>query len=216
MALTTQQSLELYGTPAYTGWGETEAMYDARSKGISQGGGQQGFNFDFAGEAQKAYDELGSYYDRILSESRGDLNKALARLTEDYDRGIRLKKEDVATARQQLGIRQDQANKLGVNNALARGIYQQSAYDPNGGYGIQDTAQRENDQAFATQQQALDRDLSRYTEAAGVAKSRAETDLPETQRRNEFALEQQRRTEAGQMANERATRALTRYNAALI
>lgn len=216
MALTSQQSLQLYGTPAYTGWGETEAMYDARNKGLSGGGASGGFNFDFNGEAKKAYDELGSYYDRILKESKGDLNKAMSRLVEDYDTGIRLKKEDVAIARQQLGIQQDQTNKIGVDNALARGIYQKSAYDPSGGYGIQDQAQKLNDQQFATQNAAIDTNLNRYTDAAGLARTRTETDLTEGQKRNEFNLEQSRRTEAGQMANERATRALTRYNAALI
>lgn len=214
MALTSQQSLQLYGTPAYTGWGETEAMYDARTKGLTGGGG--GFNFDFNGEAKKAYDELGAYYDRILKESKGDLNKAMSRLVEDYDTGIRLKKEDVATARQQLGIQQDQTNKLGVDSALARGIYQKSAYDPAGGYGIQDQAQKLNDQQFANQNAQLDTGLNRYTDAAGLAKTRTAADLTENQSRNEFNLEQSRRTEAGQLANERATRALTRYNAALI
>lgn len=33
MALSREQSLAMYGTPAYTGWGETEAMYDAREHG---------------------------------------------------------------------------------------------------------------------------------------------------------------------------------------
>lgn len=215
MALSAQQSLQLYGTPAYTGWGETEAMYDARNKGLS-GGGQQGFNFNFEGEAKKAYDELGAYYDRILKESKGDLNKAQSRLVEDYDTGIRLKKEDVSVARQQLGIQQEQTNKAGVDNALARGIYQKSAFDPNGGYGIQDQAQRLNDQEFQQRNAAIDTNLNRYTDAAGLARDRTQADLTENQSRNEFNLEQSRRTEAGQMANERATRALTRYNAALI
>src|SRR6185503_8131474 len=54
------------------------------------------FFFDYAAEAEKAYGELGAYYDRVLRESQGDTTKAIARLTEDYDTGLRREKEDQA------------------------------------------------------------------------------------------------------------------------
>lgn len=46
----------------------------------------------------QAYKELAPYYERILSEAKGDVELAKKRLQEDYDRGVRLKTEDVATA----------------------------------------------------------------------------------------------------------------------
>lgn len=46
----------------------------------------------------QAYSELSPYYERLLSETKGDLELAKKRLKEDYDRGVRLKTEDVATA----------------------------------------------------------------------------------------------------------------------
>lgn len=46
----------------------------------------------------KAYEELAPYYTRLLEESGGDAEKAKKRLQEDYERGVRLKTDDVARA----------------------------------------------------------------------------------------------------------------------
>src|SRR5260370_659260 len=65
--------------------------------GSSGGGGAASrpaipaFNFDYAGEAAKAFGELGPYYDKLLTDYKGDMNKILSRLIEDYDNGIRIK-----------------------------------------------------------------------------------------------------------------------------
>lgn len=67
MALTAQQSQQLYGTPAYTGWGETEAMYDARNKGLSGGGGSSG-----GGSVQ---DQYNSILDPIISAITGNIKQ---------------------------------------------------------------------------------------------------------------------------------------------
>lgn len=45
-----------------------------------------------------ALNELAPYYQRLLDESNGDIELAKQRLQEDYDRGVRIKTEDVATA----------------------------------------------------------------------------------------------------------------------
>jgi len=114
MALSQEQSIQQYGTVAYTGWGETEAQADFIATNGAKAGGGGGiptFNFDFAAEAEKAYGELGVYYDRILKESRGDVDKALSRLVEDYDRGLRIKTEDTDRAL-------INANRQVQNNAL--------------------------------------------------------------------------------------------------
>lgn len=164
------------------------------------------FNFDYAGEATKAYGELGAYYDRILKESQGDLNKALARLVEDYNRGIRFKQEDTTQQTQQ-------AEKNIVNNALSRGLYQQSAFTPQStdlakGFGIPS-------QNVVEARQRINQGFNRYKEQADVNLARQQQDLPEQQQRKEFALEQERRQRAGELANERGAQAYNKYQASL-
>src|SRR3972149_7458335 len=108
-------SLIAGGFGGYAGWNDESAQQDFNATGGSGkftgagggGGGDGGysiptFSFDYAAEAEKAYGELGPYYDRLLSESKGDMNLALSRLVEDYDRGLRFKKADVTTEEEQL------------------------------------------------------------------------------------------------------------------
>lgn len=61
MGLSAQQSQQLYGTPAYTGWGETEAAADWRAKGSpapSGGGGGGGSADAILNEAVNSYASL--------------------------------------------------------------------------------------------------------------------------------------------------------------
>jgi hypothetical protein len=178
---------------------------------MAQGGSNNGtFNFDYVKAATDAYGELGVYYDRILKESQGDLNLALSRLTEDYDRGVRIKTEDTTTANQAT----TQSNQA---NALARGIYQKSLFDPfnqnpatpTAGMGLADLANPNNPYGQTINQSNTN--LNRYKEDATITLNRNKVDLPEKQRRYAADLEQQRRTEAASMAETRGQRALTKY-----
>lgn len=181
------------------------------------------FDFDFAGEAQRAYGELGAYYDRILKESRGDMNKVLARMATDYETGVRRRKEDRQTIEQTLtedqALAMKNAQKAVENNAIARGIYQKSAYGP-GGYGLADTnlqeAQQPIEQGYGRQRESVQRSFTRAGEDADVSIARSREDIPEQQRRYEHQLEQERRKEASNLANTRGSRSYgdwTRKNA---
>lgn len=192
------------------------------------------FNFDYKAEAEKAYGELGGYYERLLRESQGDMNKVLSRLVEDYNQGIRFKREDAATQTGALDLADQQAGeeavlqKQGVmNNALSRGLYQKSAFTPPAqqaeeGMGIasqnfQTLAQRLAYQGQLRQRQrdAVKTGLGRYEEVAGINLARQQQDIPEQQKRKEFAMEQERRTRAGELANSRASTAYNQYSAGL-
>lgn len=238
--------LILAGYTGYRGWDPAAAAADFQatggagkidpgSAGGGQGGGTGGFEFDYEAEAQKAYGELGAYYDRILKESQGDMNKALARMTEDYDRGVRVKKEEATLGREALTLAQGEAdrqaaqNRRGViANALSRGLYQRSAFDttpqgPDQGFGIpsENLGELAKDKEYSDilrrrQGEGIDRELGQYLETSGIQKSRQETDMAEAQRRREFEMEQQRRTQAGELANTRAGRAYQRFSSALI
>lgn len=172
------------------------------------------FSFDYAAEAQKAYGELGTYYDRILKESEGDMNKVLARMATDYETGVRRRTEDRGTAEQTMTEDQQlslqNAGRAVRDNALSRGIYQQSAYGP-GGYGVADTLLKETtdpiNTGYARQSKNLLTSFTRAQDDALTAYDRNKTDIPEQQKRYAFDLEQQRRREASDLANTRGTRA---------
>lgn len=176
---------------------------------LSSGGGGGSFSFDFAEEAKKAYGELGTYYDRILKESRGDMNRALARLQEDYDTGVRIRKEDYGIQQEQIDREQEQNKRIVQGNALARGIYQKSLQDPTGGFGIADENMKLVQEGAERQRQSLGRTLLRATEAADLARKRTTEDVQTGQERSEFDLEQQRRKEAGELANVRGQRSFS-------
>jgi hypothetical protein len=234
MALSRQQAISQYGTEAYTGWGEAEAAADARAKGLSAGGlSVPSASMDFVGLAEQAYGDLGAYYDKILKQTEGDINKAVARLTEDYDRGIRIKKEDYEVQKAQLQQQQladertyGQARQTLQNTALGRGIASKSAYDTGTGqtgYGLLDLL-RGNQEADITQQQqarqaqfkALDTDLSRYQESADITKSRATEDYASELERYKAEQEQNRRVQAGQLANQKAANLYRSFASQLI
>lgn len=68
--------------------------------------GLYGFNFtgvslsdaDIAAAEDAAYKELTPYYEGILADAKGDVELAKKRMEEDYQRGNRIRTEDVATA----------------------------------------------------------------------------------------------------------------------
>lgn len=164
------------------------------------------FNFDYEAAAREAYGELGPYYDRLLKESQGDLNLAISRLTEDYDRGVRIRTEDT-----NIGNAQDIA--ANQRNALSRGIYNKSLFDPFGGRGIADTTNPNN--PFGQNIQNRNRMLLRNNESDLISKQRQEVDLPEKQRRYQANLEQQRRQESASLVDSKANKALQKYQLTL-
>lgn len=119
--LTKEQSISLYGTEAYTAWEEEEAKQDAAAKGLTGGGEYSSEEQEFADliaqlvgspielppldvkdweEYEKAaLEELKPYYTRILKEEGGDVERAKTRLKEDYDKGLRIKREDYEIAK---------------------------------------------------------------------------------------------------------------------
>lgn len=231
MALTSQQSIAQYGTPAYTGWPELEASNDARAKGLSGGGsGGSGYNFNFEQEVDKAFEELGGYYGKLLDEANGDLNKALARLQEDYDTGKRQKMASFNLSTEARNLAQEsfstdanQAYRTLATRQLARGINRKSAFAPNGGLGIADVEQQRLAKQIAGGQAQLDLQekgqklaFDQSGEIADIGLKRAQIDLPEDFNRYKTGIEEERKVKAGELALSREQRAYQRFEAGLI
>jgi len=93
---------------------------------------------------KEAYDKLAPYYAKLLAESQGDVNKAMARLEEDYASGMRYNTEDVEretgyaktdldAALSQLGITFPQEQEKLLDTQNQRGIALTESPQPNGG-----------------------------------------------------------------------------------
>lgn len=229
MALSRQQSISLYGTEAYTGWGETEAQYDARSKGRTGNGGQ----LSFESEVDKAYSELGNYYTQLLDEAKGDINLALARLEEDYNTGKRFRLQDFTRNKQIIDLAQeafstnaDEAFRTLKTNQLKRGINRASAFDPNGQNGALGIADVENQRLrgkvdlgqreIDLRGEGLSDNFEQTEELAATDLARSQVDLPKKLSRFEKDIEDERRQRAGGMALSRQQRAFDRFEASLI
>lgn len=205
--------------PATGVWDDNYYANIGRFQTTSGGVPMPDFNFDYAQEAQKAYGELGAYYDRILKESEGDMNKVLARMATDYETGVRRRKEDLTTTQGQMTEDQllslQNAGRAVQDNALSRGIYQKSAYAP-GGYGVADQLLKETtdpiNTGYARQGQTLMSSFTRANEDATTGYERNKTDIPEQQKRYAYDLEQQRRRESSDLANTRGSRAFSDWS----
>lgn len=111
--VTAEESQQLYGTPAYTGWGKTEAAADARAKGInvsqptastggqaaSSGSGFPGNLGNILGQAFNTYQQFAQPAVNTLNSLKGDINA-------QYDTILnRMRGKTETTASRELGAR---------------------------------------------------------------------------------------------------------------
>lgn len=200
-----------------------------REAGIPTSTPEGNFAFDFETEIDRAYSDLGEYYNRLLEESRGDVNLALARLNEDYQTGERYRKQDFGYTRQALDLAQqgltadaNQILRANERNLLQRGISRASAFDPTGARGIADVqtqrVQRGIERAQEGQElrsQQAETAFERAGEQATTGLQRGEEDLNRALERQESALDRERKKEASNLALTRAQRAFQRFESDL-
>lgn len=156
---------------------ELENYRKSMGTGSSSGGYQQYYD--------RAYKDLESYYARILQEESGDVERAKARLLEDYQRGNRITMEDytreLATAEQgataqtqELGFTTQGERRALETNVLQRGVSQGGIADQL--YGRQKTSEE-------LRQEAIDRALGKSRENLQYAKERSLEEGTITQKR---------------------------------
>jgi len=197
------------------------------------GTGSTAFSFDLEAEIEKAYEELGEYYNEILEESKGDMNLALSRLAEDYETGKRFRRQDFTLSQEAIDIAQEdysqdaqRARRNLRDIQLARGITRQSAFEPvkdQGGLGIADVERQRLEKGIGLGEQRLDlrrrgleTNLEQSEELARLEKQRLETDIPEKQKRYERDISRARKLEAGDIATQRYQRAFQRFQTELL
>ena len=248
--VTEEESIAKYGTTAYTGWGKTEADADFRAKGGTPGGGGDGAANDFASLfAQSvasptelpplktktfeeyealALEELRPYYERILKEEGGDVERAKLRIGEDYDRGVRISREDYETAKAGYGPQikpgetiQDYYNRAKTEYGTfpQEGIAKLDELMKRGvltsGIAKTDTAKMATSQQ--RRQEAIKRATGRYVEGAGIQKGRGLEDIATAWDRRQFELGEEKKEKAGVLGRQKrsdeiATQEIEREN----
>lgn len=187
------------------------------------------FNFDYASETEKAYNDLGKYYEELLDMSNDDINLALSRLQEDFDTGKRFQRENsgisrqtLALARQDLVSSVDTAKRTLVGNQLERGIYNKSNFDQGTNMGLATKEQNRLQENVNRSEQKLDLSEKQFDleeaqsgELAQRSLTRGQEDLDRQKERYTKSLEEERKQKAGDLASSRAQRAYQRFESQL-
>ena len=230
------QDLVNAGYHGYQGWGDAEAQADFNATGgvgkggSSSGGGSSGSSWDefaklFGLSAASpievppikvktyeeyealALEELKPYYKRILKEEGGDVKKAKGRLEEDYQRGIRIQREDWKTAKKNYGpqmtagespIQYYNRTKAEYGTMPTEGISQFSNLNRRGvaSSGIATTEGNKLRTSQEARQEAIDLSLKRYNERAGINRARSLEDIASNWARRQFMLAEEKKTNA--------------------
>lgn len=251
------QDLVNAGYYGYAGWGDAEAQADFQAtggagKGGSSGGGGSGASnlADFANVFAQAtgstlelppinvksfeeYEaaalaELRPYYERILKEEGGDVEKAKVRIEEDYQRGIRISREDYEVQKKAYG--QEMAPGQTLPDYYNKNKYQLGTFPEEGvtaleninkrgllKSGIADVTGTNLKSSQQRRQEAIDLALKRYSEQAGITKSRGSRDIGTNWERRQFELQQEQAEKAGSLgrqkrADEISTQEIEREN----
>ena len=175
------------GFPGYNSWGQAEAQADfAATGGVGKGtdagrtsNGSSGSGFqpitvaDFSKLEQDAFNLLKPYYLQLAQESRGDFNRAVKTLEEDYIVGTRqatedyLKesgrtKQDLASTMKSLGL-QEAVEGEGLADSMNRrgaAVYQMS---PNGQFNVMNEGLGGKEADRLRQNQALRKEAQQRT-----------------------------------------------------
>lgn len=176
----------------------------------------------------EALEELRPYYERILKEEGGDVEKAKLRLEEDYKRGIRINREDYEKAKGNYGPPMYQGETAQQYYNRTKGMY---GTNPDEGIALlenlakrgilQSGIAKVDSSKLATAQQrrqeAIDAALKRYEEESGIKRERSLEDIGTEWERRQFALGEEKKESAATMgrqarSDEIATQEIERAN----
>lgn len=230
--------------PGYAGWNPNDAAADFAATGGAgkEGGGDGGSGNNpndvndfvsllsqltgspmalpelnvasFEDYEKKALDELRPYYDRILKEEGGDVEKAKIRIEDDYKRGLRINREDYERA------------KAGYGEGMNPGESVQDYYNrtkalpgtnPQEGVSLLDEVAKRGmlESGFAKidaanlataqqrRQEAIKTAKDRYEEDAGITKGRSLEDMATNWARRQWEIGQNQTVDAGNLARQK-------------
>lgn len=178
-------------------------------QGPGGGGGDiPAFSFSFEEAEKAALEELRPYYERILSEEQGDVERAKRRIEEDYARGARYREEDLASEEAAFGLTFPKEKNQLLENLNKRGLVPTAQ---RGGLGSQDITNLQQSQDL--RREAVTRALSRQGEEAGLTRARSREELDIALGRKEFELGEEKKEKALGRASQQYGLELARYGA---
>lgn len=196
--------------PKYNGWNDEASIiadYNAGNAGGMGGGGGSvnfpTFNFDFAAEQEKAYQQLKPFYDKMLDFAKGDLDLAKRMINYTYEQGTResTQQAEQETAQNKL-LFPTETNQLQTTQNQ-RGIL-------SSGFGNTERERLKQSQALRQEavQRALENRQSRLTSEQGFGTEQKNRGFEQSQ----FDQERQKRKEASDLALQKFGIESTKYN----
>lgn len=151
-----------------------------------------------------ALEELKPYYERILKEEGGDVEKAKVRLEEDYKLGLRRQTEDTQrTLTEQKDVTFPQEQQTLQETLVKRGLFNTPTVDgmATGGLPMQQQQKLVDDQK--RRREAIERALGRYSETEGIRRGRTLEDVSSEWGRRQFALGQEKTEKAATIGRQK-------------
>ena len=161
-----------------------------------------------------ALEELKPYYERILKEEGGDVERAKLRIEQDYERGVRISREDYEVAKAEQGTAvqpgetiQDYYNKTKDEYGAfpQEGIAQLDELMRSGvlSSGIATTDTKNMATSQQRRQEAIKRATGRYVEQAGIQRGRGLEDITTAWDRRQFELDEERKERGGLLGRQK-------------
>ena len=201
------QDLVNMGFQGYTGWGDPEAWYDylatsgkgKEGSGLQQeisGGQTAPFTFDWEQAERDALEKLRPYYEQILSEAKGDVERAKGIIEQDYSLGRRYREEDISAERADLGLTEPKERERLLEDLNRRGLFVPEQYKSS----IQETETGELTSRQQARREAVERATQRRGELAGIERQRGTQELDIQFPRRQRELEEEKKLKAAEMA----------------
>jgi len=164
-------------------------MADTTTTQLTSLAGNKGTNVfgiqDFSTYYTQAYNDLESYYKTILQQEGGDVDKAISRLKEDYDKGMRVAMEDyttdIAYSRESAAAakKEEAATAVKEGRALTGELIGRGV----SAGGLAETKKEELKSAQDLRREAIDRALKKSESELGTTLERSQEDTTTTQKR---------------------------------
>lgn len=185
---------------------------------------------DYAGEIERAYDDLGAYYDELLKLADDDLNLALSRLQQDYETGVRFQRESAGISEEALDLARldmagniDSAKRVLEKNLVSRGVLRGSPLTSDTNMGIATQSQNrlqgdinllEDRQNLREQEFQLGQEQDTFLRDQAFTRGKEDVTREDVRYRKQLAEE--RKQKATTLGSSRAARAFQRFESGLI
>ena len=184
-----------------TYWAEVAEPQLKQAYGQS-GDGISSFNFDWGQSEKDALEKLRPYYEEVMAEAEGDVDRAKKIMEEDYTTGKRTRAEDIVSSRQAQGANEKQQKQDFLTTMNQRGLLFGGSGSGGRGAasGFAQRAYTPTSDKQTLRRQAIERALTRSEDIATKQKSRGFEAADIELKRRLRDMEEEKRKRASEMA----------------